>query len=544
MSMMARPVSAMLGALSALTLFGAACAPPAAQAPAATNATTSLPRAARPALVVMLVVDQFRQSYLDRYGDLFTGGLRRLLDQGRVYTRATHDHAVTETAVGHATLSTGVYPMRHGVVANEWAERTPAGWVEVSNVGDSTVSIVGQSALPGVSPHALMRTGLADWMVAADARSQVASVSGKDRGAVLPAAHAKGHVYWFQPAAGRFVTSTYYRDRYPSWADEFTTRGLSTYMRDSVWTNQTPSAALVRARPDSEPYEGDGIHTTFPHRFAVEGRSDKFWDWFASTPMLDAATLDYGESMVRSLELGQDDAPDFLSVSLSQTDRIGHTYGPLSREQLDNLLRLDRELGEFFAFLDRAVGAGRWVVAVSADHGALSAPETLPQPNEPASGHRTTAAEKAALSAILADAQLTASDSATPARVAAALKRLPIVADAYTHAELLRGTPSDSFAVLARRSLYPGRAAAEVSKYGVEVRYREGLLSGARGTSHGTPYWYDRHVPLIFMGAGIRAGRDSARAATVDFAPTLARLLRLQAPGDLDGRALGGVVGR
>jgi hypothetical protein len=491
----------------------------------------------------MVVVDQFREPYLERYGDLFKGGLRRLLDQGRVYTNATHDHANTETAPGHATLSTGVYPMRHGIVANEWAERTATGWAEVSNVGDSTVGIVGQPGQPGVSPRPLLRSGLADWILAADPRSQVASVSGKDRGAVLPAAHAKGHVYWFQSATGRFVTSTYYRDRDPAWADDFTARVLPTYMRDSVWANQTPTGALARTMPDSQPYEGNGVNTFFPHRFSVEGQPGGFWNWLASTPMLDAVTLDFAETMVRSLGLGRDDAPDFLNVSLSQTDRVGHAYGPLSREQLDNLLRLDRELGEFFEFLDQTVGAGRWSVGLSADHGALSAPETLPQTGEPAVGHRTTAVERAALDTILADAARAATEPGTPAKVATALKRLPIVAEVYTHAQLLRGTPSDSFALLARRSLYRGRAAAEFSKYGVEVRFVPGLLSGARGTSHGTPYWYDRHVPMIFMGAGIKPGRDDTRAATVDFAPTLARLLRLRAPGDLDGRALRGVVG-
>jgi hypothetical protein len=372
----------------------------------------------------------------------------------------------------------------------------------------------------------------------------VASVSGKDRGAVLPAAHAKGHVYWFSAGTGRFVTSTYYRERDPAWADDFTTRVLPTYLRDSVWANQTPASALARAMPDTQPYEGNGVDTYFPHRFSKEGRPDRFWDWLAGTPILDAVTLDFAETMVRSLGLGRDDAPDFLNVSLSQTDRIGHSYGPLSREQLDNLLRLDRELGEFFAFLDQTVGAGRWIVALSADHGALSAPETLPQPGEPAAGHRVTEPEKAAMNVIMQDAERAANDPETPARVATALKRLPIVADAYTHAQLLRGTASDSFAVLARRSLYPGRGAGEFSKVGVEVRFVPGLLSTARGSGHGTTYWYDRHVPMIFMGAGIKPGRDDTRAATVDFAPTLARLLGVRAPGDLDGHPLTGVTGR
>jgi predicted AlkP superfamily pyrophosphatase or phosphodiesterase len=531
--------------LGALLVLAAACGSSATRTPApAPAAATTASGAEPPRLVVMIVVDQFREPYLDRYGDLFTGGFRRLLDQGRTYVQASHDHAITETAVGHATLSTGVYPMRHGIVANDWAERTKKGWVDLSNVGDSTVTIVGYPRQTGVSPHSLMRTGLADWMVAANPRSQIASVSGKDRGAVLPAAHAKGQVYWFSAGAGRFVTSTYYRRSYPGWTNDFVEKVQPKYLKDSVWANLTPAAALSRTSADSQSYEGDGKHTAFPHTFADEGRPGRFWDWLASTPILDALTLDYAKTMVQSLELGRDDAPDFLNVSLSQTDRVGHAFGPTSREQLDNLLRLDRELGEFFGFLDATVGAGRWVVAMSADHGALSAPETLPQPGEPAKGHRATEEDRSALTAILLDPERNATPPGTPDQIVAALKRLPFVADAYTHEQLLRGTLADSFAVLERRSLYPGRAAAEGSKLGVEIRYVEGFLFSVRGSGHGTPYWYDRHVPMMFMGPGIAAGRDSTRAATVDFAPTLARVLGVTAPGDLDGHPLAGVVER
>jgi predicted AlkP superfamily pyrophosphatase or phosphodiesterase len=521
----------------AILAVTSACAPAkGGGAPVGQSAASPAASDARPRLAVMIVVDQFREPYLEYYGGLFTGGFRRLLDQGRSYTNATHDHAVTETAVGHATLSTGVHPMRHGIVANEWSERTPKGLVDLSNVGDSTVRIVGNPTLAGVSPHYLLRPGLADWLVAANPRSQVASVSAKDRGAVLPAGHARGQVYWFDPRAARFVTSTYYRGQYPAWADEFTTRALPRYTHDSVWASQIPAAALRLTSADSVPWEGDGVHTSFPHRFAEEGRPGRFWDWFAGTPMLDAATLDYASAMVTSLGLGRDDAPDFLNVSLSQTDRIGHGYGPLSREQLDNLLRLDRELGEFFAFLDRTVGAGRWVVGLSADHGSLVAPET-PWPGE-ATGRRGTPDEKATLSAIRDTLVRTKDDPGAAERAAAALRRLPFVAAVYTHTELMKGTAADSFAVLQRRALYPGRFAADFSPYGLEVRYVEGWSGYVRGTGHGSPYWYDRHVPLLFMGPGVAGGRDATRASTVDFAPTLARLLGVPVPAAVDGRPL------
>lgn len=493
----------------------------------------------------MLVVDQLRPSLLTDYDDLYTGGFRRLLDRGRFYTQASHDFGVTETAAGHATLATGVAPSRHGVVANEWLEETPSGWVNVSNVGDSTVRIVGAPTLRGVSPHYAMRSGIAEWMVGANPSSQVASVSGKDRGAVQPASHVRdAHVYWFSGSAGRFVTSTWYRDRYPSWAEEFQRMVMPRYLADSVWESTVPHAARTRSVPDTVPYENDGVHTFFPHRFAEEGKPGAFWTWFEGTPMLDEAVLDFARAMVTSLWLGADDAPDFLNVSLSQTDRIGHTFGQLSREELDNLLRADRHLASFFDFLDTTVGREHWVLGLSADHGSLITVENLPYRGETMVGHRVTREERAMMDSIRAKALRRASDPAMPAMVLQSVKKLPIIADAWLKADLFRAPPvADSFAVLMRRSMYPGREGTDFGHVGVIVRYVEGYTTHLRGTGHGSPYWHDRHVPMVFMGAGIPAGRDATRASTTDFAPTLARLARVPFPGDLDGRPLHAVVG-
>lgn len=492
----------------------------------------------RPALAVMLVVDQLSQPLLERYDDLFTGGFRRLLDEGRLYVNATHDHFATSTAPGHASLSTGVHPSRHGVVANQWYEPVDGGWVEVENVADSTVSIVDHPELPGISPHKLMRPGVADWLRAAEPESVVASVSGKDRGAVHAAGRVGGQVWWYEETTGRFVTSTYYRDSVPAWVERFHADRMVAYAADTVWASTIPEAALERSLPDTAAHEGDGVHTYFPHRFAAEGDPNEFWEWFGDTPMMDAATLEFAEMLVTELGMGRDSIPDFLNVSVSQTDRVGHDYGPWSREQLDNLLRLDRELGRFFDFLDTTVGRGRWVVALSADHGVMVTPEALQ--NEP--GHenarRMTAGELALLDSLAGEV----SPAAGPDSVVAFLERLDFVAGAWTLQELAEGQPADSFAVLAQRSLYPGRAGGDLGHLGVEFRYSAWLLEDERGTGHGTPYWYDRHVPLIFLGPGIPPGRDPVRASTLDFAPTIARLLGVPHPDDLDGAPLDGVV--
>lgn len=495
----------------------------------------------RPRLVVMLVVDQLSQELLAGHADVFRGGFRRLIDEGRWYVNATHDHAGTVTAAGHASLSTGTWPSHHGIVANEWHGLVDGEWVEVSNVGDSTVQIIGEPELDGVSPHHLMRTGLADWMIASEPRTLVASVSAKDRGAVHPAAHVRGQVYWFENDIGRFVTSTYYRDRHPEWIERFNAEVMAAHATDTLWMSTVPPAEAWRSDPDTAAYEGDNASSHFPHRFGAPGERTDFWEWFERTPMLDAATLELARIVVTESGLGRDDVPDFLNVSLSQTDRVGHDFGPLSREQLDNLLRLDRELGEFFAFLDSRVGEGRWIAGLSADHGVLVTGADM-RIGEAGSARRWTPAEEAAVASIRSEGGRGRGSPESPERVVEALERLDFVADAYTHTELMSGEPADSFALLERRSLYPGRAREDLSPLGVEVRYAPGFLDRKLGSGHGTPYWYDRNVPMIFLGPGIAPGRDTTRVSTTDFAPTLARLVGIPYPDDLDGSPLAGVT--
>jgi predicted AlkP superfamily pyrophosphatase or phosphodiesterase len=497
---------------------------------------TVAPSSAAPKLVVLVVVDQLRADLLDRYGDLFTGGFKRLRAEGHSFTNAAHDHGVTVTAAGHATLSTGVYPSRHGVISNLWQERAGNRWVPVENIDDSTVKIVGVPDARGASPVHLMRSGFAEWLLAANKRSKVASVSGKDRGAIQPAAHARaGYVYWFEGAFGRFVTSTYYRGNDPGWVTEFNSAQVPKHSGENAWTFSGSSAGMSRSDADTLAYEADGVHTFFPHTYAGEKGASDFWVWWENTPFVDAVTLEMAERMVSSLELGRDDAPDFLNVSLSATDRIGHRFGPLSREQLDNLLRLDRELGEFFDFLDKTVGANRWTVALSADHGVLDSPEDLVGRGE--YGHRITVAENKTLDSLRARADSNPNKAAAARELASSLKKVPIVADAWTKEELARAQ-GDSFAVLMKRSVYPGREGGRFSRQGVEFRYKPGVYGAARGSGHGAPYWYDRHVPLIFMGPGISRANDPSRASTVDFAPTFAALLGIPYPRDLDGKVL------
>lgn len=504
------------------------------------SATTLSAQAASeaPRLVVLISVDQFRADLVERYAPMFTGGFKRLRDQGYRFTEASHAHGTTETAVGHTTLSTGVFPMRSGIVANDWTEVDDDGKIHsVYAVEDLSSPLLGYPDEPGRSPANLLRSGLADWVLAADPQARVASISLKDRAAITMAGQTKGQVYWILPTAGRFVTSTWYRSEYPEWVQRFNDEVMPTLLADSVWDTSVPPDMRGLARGDTASYEGDGIHTTFPHLASQEATPATRVQWLLRTPAADRAVRAMVETAIDALQLGQRDHVDYLGISFSATDYVGHAYGPLSQEQLDNVHRLDGELGELFSYLDEHVGKGRWVAALSADHGVLTMPEYLQSQGEGAV--RTDVRQRAAdFQMALRDAAKGGGDRAEVARrLARIIEKRGLVAKAYTDEELTHVEPADSFGLLIRNSMYPGRGGWWLSAYGVEGRfgYHE-LVSTATGTSHGTPYWYDRHVPVMILGAGVRPGTSDEAIYTVDVAPTLAGLAGIPVPDDLDGK--------
>lgn len=527
----------------------------------------------RPRLIVQIVVDQLSADLFRRYDSIYSGGLRRLLDRGRHYTDFVFDHALTNTAPGHATLATGTHPRRHGVPSNYWHEPTPDGPARVNNSVDTTESLVGVRG-HGRSPRKLLRSGFADWLRTAQPEARVVSLSRKPRGAILPAGREADHVYWYSAGAGRFVTSTYYREEDPDWVRRFHRETWPELAADTVWRLEVPAGLRSLARRDSAPFEAGGEHFTFPHRFHAEdgaglrGRElrAEWYDWLRGTPVLDRAVLLMAREAVTSLELGSDGATDFLSLSLSQTDAVGHTFGPYSLEQLDNLLRLDRRLGGFLDFLDRRVGPDAYVVALTSDHGILPMPEHLQEAGIPAErltrerGMRLLAAAGRAGPDRTGDEETAAPEDPAggPAgggrhgweanvpgpgtvdpEIQEAVRDIPWVRDAFTPAELARATPADSFAYLYRNSYRPDRWAGFLDAVGLAVRLPEWWPhSTASGASHGSPYYYDRHVPLLLAGPGIPPGTVSERARAVDLAPTLAVLADIAHPPDLDGISL------
>lgn len=500
-----------------------------------------------PRLVVMLVVDQLRPDLLDRYQGVWQGGLARLLEEGYRFTQASHAHARTSTAPGHATLATGVFPSRHGVIANGWQQRVGVEWRATYAVADPASPILGfenEAALEGRSPATMLRDALPDWLHAASAGSRIVSISKKDRAAIPMGGKTTEQVYWILPELGRFITSTHYMSRYPSWLERFNREVMPGITETEPWETEVPPDAQSLARPDSAAYEGDGVHTTFPHSAEAEMPPDN-WQarnvWAYDQPRADDAVIALARSVIDELDLGQRSEQDMLLISLSAVDRVGHGYGPFSQEVFSTLINLDGLTGELFDHLDRTVGEGRWLLGFSADHGVVAPPEAQVEMGTNPDARRHLEDEHLRkMSDVLREAAgAGGSRDQLAERLARSIESEGLATRAYTHHDLTRGEPADSFAILFRNSHYPGRAWGPLSRWGVEVRYGEGDLVGQpTGTNHESTYWYDRWVPMIFLGAGVEPGSSDEPVYTVDFAPTLAGLAGIPAPDDLDGRRI------
>ncbi len=511
---------------------------------------------AQPRLAVVIVVDQMRADYLAEFAEDFDSGFARLTREGAVFTHAFHDHAATATAPGYATVATGMHPSRHGVVGNQiWSYERD----RLRNIVlDDSAAMVGTERLSGRSPHMLMRSGIGDWLKAQRPGSRVFAVSLKDRAAVFVAGQRPDGVYWYDERAGNFVTSDYYVDALPAWVERFNDLDwVDPYFRAS-WL---PSFDQDHDRLVHHTAEGVTV-SEFPH--VLVGDSDvpdrRFYARFRRTPFADRMTLDFAEALIDAEQLGTDDTPDVVMIGLSAADYIGHRFGPWSAETRDQYARLDDYLGEFMAHLDRQIGRDRYMLVLTADHGVMPIPERMVSLGQ--SAGRTVSKDLLAdLEPIVRAAVESGVVPVMPrlgyiygvvfdfddARVSEAqvhalsnivadyLRTRPDVAAAFTQAELLAGSAADDrWLGRYQHSFYPGRAPA-VMVHPVENHL---IAPEERGTTHGTPYAYDAHVPLIFLGDGIAPRVHDGEVRTVDIAPTLAALLGIVPPPDLDGKAL------
>lgn len=504
----------------------------------------ALPAQDRPALVVLVTVDQLRPDYLERWGPQLTGGLKRLLGEGRVYPRGVHDHAITETAPGHAATLSGRFPYSTGIASNS----------EGVNSGDSP--LVGAAGTPA-SPSRFQGTTLADWMTAADPRTRVLSVSRKDRGAILPIGRGKHPVFWYAPSRGHFVTSTWYADTLPAWVQAFNAEErVMTRYAGRRWELLLPESAYPE--PDSVPAESGGSGFQFPHELPAD--TLRATSIIQGYPFMDELTLDFAWRGVRAMDLGGGPQTDLLAVSLSTTDAVGHRFGPDSRELHDNVLRLDRALGVFLDSLVALRGADRVVLALTSDHGVAPSPDVRSAWGDNAKARRVFGADfNDAIAAVAplvvrskVDPEAFAFDwltfEADRAKAKGAERALRDIARAFAKEAakvpgVLRADVIDDLARAdtvrdhyARRWLHMFRPGGNVL---VAITLEPYNYYG-RGNvaTHGSPHDYDARVPVIFWGAPFARGPSAVEARVVDIGPTLAEVLGVRPLERLDGHVV------
>ena len=535
---------------------------------------TQPPEPKRPRLVLLIVVDQFRYDYLERFGDLFVpNGIKRLMRDGASWTQSNYDHMPTYTAPGHGTMMTGAYPAESGIIGNEWLDR--ASGKRITSVTDESVKVLGGGPTEiGSSPSRLMASTVGDEMrLATNDRAKVIGISVKDRSAILPAGRHANAAYWFSTSTGNMESSTYYFKQLPAWVNIFNSARPADKYFGARWERLLPEKEyLRRAGPDSPPWEAvtaRGDTNAFPHVItggAAGPGTDFYWALDAS-PFTNEVLLSFTEQAITNEQLGQDDETDVLTVSFSANDYVGHRYGPYSQELMDSVLRVDQDIAKLLDFVDAHVGLANTLIAFTADHGVAPIPEHaaalgLGGARIQANDLFTTIGKALSVRYPHDDYLLRFKEGNTTREwlinsnlyfnydalrrdnvnvdefsqaVCAAALTVPGIARCFTRIQLMRGAISitDPIERRALHGFYPARSGDAVL---VTDPFK--YLADTITATHGTPYSYDTHVPMIIMGPGINAGRYLEAASPTDIAPTLAALLRITPPSNSVGRVL------
>ena len=516
----------------------------------------------QPKLVLVLSIDQMRFDYLTRFAPLYKGGLKMLLDRGAVFTEANYRHSATETGPGHSVILSGRHPSHSGIVANEWYDGYLHKFVNV--VDDPVQTPLGGEGRSASPMNALSFT-IGDVLKTKNPQSRVVGVSLKDRSAILMAGRRGDAAYWYETAGGNFITSSYYMREAPRWLLTWNSRHVADEYAGRMWSRLLPDTALYEryAGPDNVDGEWDRKDTVFPH--AIRGKPPErlFYDDLRRTPFADEMTLAVALEAMKAHQLGEDSITDIFAIGFSATDVVGHTYGADSQETMDQLLRLDLVLEKLLKEIDSKVGLDNTLVVLTADHGSLPLVENLKakgidaqraNPNVLLNAVRQALAQRfPGVDNLVVygapdfyfnedamrghnikkkDVEETAS---------AALLRTGLVEKVYTQDDLSSTvSSSDPFLPLFRNAFYAPRSphlTILLKKY----LYLSSLVGG---TGHGTAYDYDRHVPIVFMGDGVKAGTYKEACGPEDIAPTLALMLGLEFPREQDSRLLTEMLSR
>jgi predicted AlkP superfamily pyrophosphatase or phosphodiesterase len=511
----------------------------------------------RPKLVIGLVVDQMRWDYLYRYYDRYSnGGFKRLINDGFSAENTFIPYTPTYTAVGHSSIYTGSVPAITGIVGNDWYD--PQLRRNVYCTEDTTVVSVGSTTRAGMmSPKNLLSSTITDELrLATNFKGKVIGISLKDRGSILPAGHTPNGAYWYDGQTGDWITSTYYMSQLPAWVQDYNKLKMANKYYEQNWNTLYPIESYTQSTADNKDYEGKtrGEATpTFPHPLKLY--AGKNYDMIRSTPYGNTITLDLAKVAIKAENLGQDNITDFLAVSCSSTDYIGHQYGSNSIEAEDTYLRLDKDLEDFFNYLDKTVGKGNYLLFLSADHGAAHVPGFMKE-NKLPGGVVDDKAIVASLNTFLESkfkikkpvllamnnqiifnhdnpdfkqADFTAMKSASIDY----LRTLEGFADAVDLARI-----SESTLTAVQKQMitngYNARRSGDIY-FILQPNWFDG---GKTGTTHGAWNPYDAHIPLVFMGWNVKPGKTNQTHHMTDIAATIAAMLHIQMPSGCVGEPI------
>ncbi len=511
----------------------------------------------QPKLVVGIIIDQFRADYLNRFASQFgEGGFNRLTKEG-FYNRNTHyNYVPTYTGPGHASVYSGTTPAVHGIVGNGWYNRK----LERSEycAEDTTVSAVGSNTEWGkISAKNLLSSNISDELKLATAgQAKVVGVAIKDRGAVFPAGHLANGAYWFDKKYGKFITSTYYATELPAWVESFNGRRLPQQYMDSTWNTLLPLSQYEG--PDNTPYEYvfKGKETpTFPYDLSALKGANNNYDLFTYTPFANSVVTELAKAAIEGEDMGQDAVPDLLALSYSSTDILGHSFGPRSVEVQDMYLRLDRDIESLLNYLDETIGAGEYTVFLTADHAAAEVPQYLMDQRLPA-GYFNSKELAVQVEAFLKEKygveglmeystnlqvylnhevifQNKLDLQEVQQSLADFLRRQEGVATVYTASQIQKEGYTEGIPQMLQKGYYFKRSGDVLM-----VLDPAWIDFMTYGTTHGSGYNYDTHVPLVWYGKGIPTGVSYKKQRITDIAPTLSFLLNVNLPSGASGEPI------
>lgn len=519
----------------------------------------SLPR---PKLVVGIVVDQMRWDFLYRYYERYgMGGFKRLLNEGFTCENVNINYIPSFTAVGHSVIYTGSVPAFSGIVGNDFIIQATGKSMYCTQ--DTTVQTVGSSSTSGLmSPRNLLVTTVTDELkLATNFRSKVVGISLKDRGGILPAGHVADAAYWFDDATGNWITSTYYMKDLPDWVKRFNAARYAEKYLKQDWNTLYPISTYVQSFSDNNSYEGKFAQAEVPTLpVKTSEMFSKNLGVIRNTPYGNSITLDMAKEALDREQLGKHTVTDFLAISLSSTDYIGHQFGPNSVEVEDTYLRLDRDLAAFFIYLDKQIGKGNYTVFLTADHGAAHNPQLLMDKNIPAGfldgkqalkDLNTLLETKYGIPSLVLSfinyqvnlnniliSKNNLKDDEIIADCIRFLKTWPGIAYVINMKDAQATTMPDVLRQRIENGYHSERCGA------IEIVTKPGWYQwyGNTGTTHGSPYPYDTHIPLLFMGWGVNQGKSNKQHYMTDITPTVSALLRIQAPSGSVGKVITDVL--